>query len=135
MYDAVTPENVPQGAQMVAGYIGGNYVSYPGLVARCPNAIHISIAVQADQTAQALDCESGDATPQQCPGWATRMRGLGINPIVYVQESSWQAVRNAFDNAHVQQPMYWIANYDGDSTIPQGAIAKQFQGGLTAKDA
>src|SRR5207249_6099906 len=40
--------------------------------------------------------------------------------------SSDLSVRLAFAAQRVAEPYYWIASYDGDPTIPAGAIAKQY---------
>lgn len=132
MYDAVTATNVPKDAKIVAGYINGKYQSYPDLVREFPDAIHVSIAVSADADAQVLDCENFDASPEQCPAWAERQRARGQIPTVYMNASTWPAVRSAFVAQKVSEPNYWVANYDGIAEVPAGAIAKQYQGGMTA---
>lgn len=132
MYDAVTPENIPVTAQMVAGYVNGNYQSYWKLAKLFPTAVRVSIAVSADADAQVLDCETYDATPEQCPAWAVRQRARGQIPTVYMNASTWPAVRAAFAAQHVPEPEYWVAKYDGIAEVPAGAVAKQFQGGMTS---
>lgn len=129
MYDAVTPSNVPQNAQMVAGYIDGNYQSYAGLVALFPNAVHVPIAVHAStNNGVVLDVETGDATPDQAPGWVTMRRSAGVDPTVYCSLSVWSAVRGAFINQGVAEPHYWIAAYPGiGSALYDGAVAHQYQ--------
>ena len=49
---------------------------------------------------------------------------------MYCSLSTWPAVRSAFSSAGVDEPHYWIAHYDGDPTIPDGAIAKQYRGAI-----
>lgn len=128
MYDAVTPGNVPTDAQMVAGYIDGHYESYAGLVARCPNAVHVSIAVSAGTNAgQVLDVEQGDATPWQAPGWCQARRAAGQHPTVYCSLAEWDAVRAAFRGAGVAEPEYWIAAYPGNgANLYSGSVAHQY---------
>jgi hypothetical protein len=70
--------------------------------------------------------ETGDATPAQAPGWVKARRAAGADPTVYCSASLWPTVRAAFTAAGVAQPHYWIAHYDGDPTIPAGAVAKQY---------
>lgn len=127
MYDAITPAQIPAGATMVAGYVGGQWPSYAEAVRRFPHAVHVSIAVQADEDAQVLDCERYDATPQQCPGWAVRQRHRGQVPTVYCNTSTWPSVRAAFRAQGVPLPLWWAAQYDNDPALIAGAVAKQYR--------
>jgi len=127
MYDSTNPFDIPQTAEMVAGYIDGVYVWPPAGWARFAGAKQWRIAVSPFTNAgNVLDVEAGAAAPSQAPGWVTMRRAAGIAPIIYVQASSWASVRLAFAAQRVPEPFYWIASYDGDPTIPAGAIAKQY---------
>ena len=126
MYDGVTPAQVPMGATIYAGYVDGHYPSYSALVRQFPNTLHVSITTTAAGTARVLDVENGDATPEQAPGWAARMRQLGLAyPVVYMNASTWPGVKAQFLLQHVDAPLYWVAQYDQEPAIPAGAIAKQ----------
>lgn len=128
MYDAVTVASVPAGATLVAGYGDGYYQNTAAFRARFPHATVVEIAVFArDDLGTVLDVENGDATPAQAPGWVQARRAAGVDPTVYCNSSTWPAVRAAFQSAGVGEPHYWVARYDGDPTIPVGAIAKQYQ--------
>ena len=84
MFDAIDVSQIPADAQAVAGYVNGNWVTYPHLVAAFPRAHVLSIAVSASHNADALDIESGDATPGQAPGWFTRQKARGAaRPCLY----------------------------------------------------
>lgn len=127
MYDAITPGNVPAGATLVAGYGDGYYQDVAAFKARFPGATVVEIAVFAsDDLGTVLDVETGDATPAQAPGWVQMRRHAGIDPTVYCNSNTWPSVRSAFAAAGVPEPHYWIAAYDGDPTIPAGAVAKQY---------
>ncbi|AEW92921.1 MULTISPECIES: hypothetical protein [Streptomycetaceae] len=130
MYDAVTPANIPANATMVAGYADGRYANLDELRARFPAATIISIAVRWTTRAQVLDVESGDATPEQAVQWCTQTMADTPNHelTVYCNTSQWPSVRAAFQAAGITEPNYWVAAYDGDPTIPAGAIAKQYLG-------
>jgi hypothetical protein len=130
MYDSVTPRNVPADAQMVAGYADGVYANLAELRARFPRATVVSIAVRWTTCAQVRDVENGDATPAQAVLWCTQtMAGVTSQHLtVYCNSSMWPAVRAAFQAAGVGEPNYWVAQYDGDPTIPAGAAAKQYLG-------
>lgn len=135
MYDAVTPSNIPQDAEMVAGYVDGRYAWDDSDYAMFPNAFHVHIAVFADTNdGEVLDVEPGDATPVEAPAWVTLRRAAGIDPVVYCNLSTWPNVKAEFDNQGVDQPHYWIAHYNGDPEIPEGAIAKQYIGDQNGVD-
>lgn len=129
MYDAVSPNNVPSNATMVAGYIDGAYQSYNGLVARCPNAIHVPIAVHSTTNNGIVgDVEAGDMTPSNCVGWVVRRRAAGVDPTIYCSQSFWPQVRAAFKSQGVVEPHYWIAAYHTppQATMIDGAVAHQY---------
>lgn len=114
MYDSITASDIPAGVPMVAGYIDGTFCWSAADWALHANAVQVRIATRADvNDGHVLDVESGDATPDQAPGWATMRRGAGQDPTIYCGESSWAAVQDAFTAAGVGQPHYWIAAYPG----------------------
>jgi hypothetical protein len=95
--------------------------------ARFPHATVVSVSVTAGfDGGTVLDVESGDASAAQAPGWVLMRRRAGVDPSVYCDASTWPAVQQAFADAGVTPPHYWIASYDGDPTIPAGAVAKQY---------
>lgn len=127
MYDGITPSGLPKGAPLYAGYVDGRFANVPGIRALFPHATVVEIAVSASTDAgQVLDVEQYDASPAEAPGWVQRRRAAGVDPSVYCNSSTWPQVRAAFKAAGVAEPHYWIAQYDGDPTIPAGAVAKQF---------
>lgn len=131
MIDALFPNGIPTGTScdIIAAYIdhSDNANSFTQAVARFPNAIHLRISVHGN-VAEILDCETSTAIrPADCPPWVVRCRAAGIDPTVYCnQMSGWPAVRAAFKAAGVAEPHYWVANYDGNPTVPAGAVAKQW---------
>lgn len=126
MYDGITPTEVPPGGQLYAGYVDGNWPSYPGLVARFPAVVHVPIAVSASTDAgTVLDVEQGDASPAQAVDWVLMRRRAGVDPSVYCSLSAWPAVRAAFAARGVTEPHYWVADYSPSTVIPEGAVALQ----------
>lgn len=122
MYDSTNAADIPADAQMVA-----YYPDIPSSVPTPkPNVVYVRIARNVNENAPVLDVERGDATPEQAPAWTERQRTLGQIPSVYMNMSTWSTVRNAFLAQEVMEPLYWVAVYDGDPTIPAGAIAKQY---------
>lgn len=128
MYDSVTAAHIPTSAWMVAGYLPPSRYAWSAADwARFPNAVKVRIAIFANvNDGHVLDVEPGDATPAQAPGWVMMRRRAGADPTVYCSASSWPAVRQAFRDARVPEPHYWIARYDNIATIPAGAVAKQY---------
>lgn len=124
LYDAVTPANIPASTSMVAGYIDGRYAWQPRDWARFPSAVKVRIAVfPSTLDGDVLDCEQGDATPAQCPGWVRARRAVGADPTVYCSQAAWQSVINAFTAAGVAQPHYWIAAYPGGGSTNLPVLA------------
>lgn len=130
MYDSVNINKIPADAEMVAGYIGGQWATFNALSARFPHAVKVSIAVAARYDAQVLDVEKGDAEPIEAPPWVIRQRKRGQDPTVYCTFSAWPTVRSAFRQASVPEPHWWIAKYDNVAELPAGAVAKQYGGDM-----
>lgn len=117
MYDSVTIEAIPLRARAVAGYVGGQWPTYPQLVKRWPNAQRLSIAVAASEDADCLDVEKGDATPLEAPGWVKRQHARVIQrPVVYSSIAQMQSLldllaANGILRSHVR---VWTAHYRPD---------------------
>lgn len=130
MYDAVNPHNIPGDAKMVAGYVDGLYANTDTMQRLFPDAVVVRIAVSSHTNdGHVLDVEQGDATPAESVHWVTLRRNAGADPSVYCSASVWPAVRKAFQDAHIIEPHYWIADWDGKAALPQGAVAKQYMNG------
>lgn len=116
--------------QAVAGYVNGNWPSYNGLVKRYPGAKHLSIAVNTSADARCLDVETGDATPDQAPGWVRRQHARGVKrPIVYANTSTMPAVIAALEHDSIKRDEYlvWTAHYTGTPHIEPGSDATQWE--------
>lgn len=114
MYDSVTVSEIPDDADAVAGYVGGNWPTFSQLVALYPNAKRLSIAIAADEDAEALDVEPGDATPPQAASWLNRQRARGIaRPVVYTSVSKAQALVDELTAQGQPRSSYrlWTAHY------------------------
>lgn len=135
MYDSVNPSAIPTTAAMVAGYVDGRFAWSAAGWARFPNAVKVRIAVfPSTNDGHVLDCETGDATPAQCPAWVRMRRAAGVDPTVYCAQSQWATVQAAFTAAGVPQPHYWVASYPGTGagTVPVGAVAHQYADSATS---
>ena len=132
VYDSTNALDIPvtppgEGAFM-AGYADGRWPSYSEMVARYPLATIFSIAVGYGTHAYWCDRETLDLSPQQAALQIKNQFSTGI----YVDSSSWPAVESAVASLSLPIPPYWIAQYDGDPTLPvdwiaRGCIWKQYQ--------
>lgn len=129
MYDSVDPAAIPASATMVAGYADGRYANLGEMRTRFPRATVVSIAVRWTTRSQVLDVETGDATPAEAVQWCTQTMADKNNHelTVYCNTDTWPTVRAAFRTAGVTEPQYLVAQYDGNATIPAGAIGKQYE--------
>jgi hypothetical protein len=129
MYDSISINAIPINAQIVAGYVGGQWPTFASLAAHFPNAIRVSIAVNVLEDADVLDVERGDATPMQAVPWVQAMRNQGRTPTVYCNTSTWPAVKAAFSIATVPLPLWWRADYNGNPALEMGEVAHQYSSG------
>jgi hypothetical protein len=127
MYDGVTAGSLPANAAIVAGYVDGTYRWSASDWARFPHAVKVQIAVSAGSVADVLDVETGnDMTPSHWVSWVKLCRSHGRSPAIYMNTSTWSQVRHAFLSTGTPEPLYWVAQYDGNASIPAGAVAKQY---------
>ena len=127
MYDSVNAHNLPLGADYYAGYVAGNWPNFIEISKMFPKKRVVSIAVQADQNAQVLDVERGDATADQVPAWVVRMRKTGRKrPTIYTSRSNYPEICAALDAAKVAHPDFWIADWTGEPHAIPNAVAVQY---------
>ena len=127
MYDSVDPSQIPADAAIVAGYIDGRYAWTQADWDRFPNAQHVRIAVFAStDDGEVLDVESGDATPDEAPGWVTKRRFAGVKPTIYTSLSMVPVVAEAMTKVGVPQPFYWVADWTGQSHLVPNSVATQY---------
>jgi hypothetical protein len=132
MLDSVTPVSIPLATRYAAGYIDGDFPSYDGIVQRLgPTATVMPITVIPGVKGRTIDCEHGDASPEQ----AVQNVIDGLSDTIYCNYATWPTVRILVRAANIS-PRYWIADYlDSNPTtlpvIPQtwvesGCVAWQF---------
>lgn len=116
MYDSIHPEVIPHDAQAVAGYVGGKWPTFTTLEKQFPNAHKLSIAVVANEDADCLDIEAGDAVPAEAASWVKRQHKLGKKtPVVYTSTSVAQILVNTLAKAglqHGRDYKLWTAHYN-----------------------
>lgn len=131
MFDAIDAAQLPAGALLYAGYVDGNWPSANAISERFPHATVVRIAVSArTNDGTVLDCEDGDATPEEAVNWVLMRRAAGVDPTVYCNQSAWPQVKAAFATHDVPEPHWWVARYVNDPSIPPpipaGAIGIQY---------
>jgi len=133
LFDSVNAGAIPTGAAApaaTAGYVDGWYNNSAAMRAMFPNIPHVAIAVFAKDNADALDCEPGDATIYEAPGWADRQyqRGVAL-PIIYTSASNIAELRRVMGGRNF---LLWSAHYTGNPHLCgsgcgyPGADATQF---------
>lgn len=130
MYDSTTITDMPSDGDLVGYYCDGIYAVTRAVVqAQFTNAILVPISAIGTDDGIVGDCERGDMTKAQLVDWVLARRAAGFDPTGYVNElNGWGLARAEFATRGVPEPHWWVSNYDGDPTIPPGAIAKQFRG-------
>lgn len=117
MYDAVTISNIPHNAKAVAGYVNGNFTTWPSLKAAFPHARRVSIAVNSSANAEVLDIETGDATNADAPGWFHRQKDARPKrkPAFYTMASNAQPLVDFLNSQGIDRSEYrlWTAHWDG----------------------
>ena len=114
MYDDVNLSLIPKSAHAVAGYVGGRWPTYGELAKLFPHALRLSIAVNAEENAEVLDIERGDALPSQAPAWVRRQIARGVKrPVVYCAVSDAANVLKVLDSSGIKRSeiRLWTAHY------------------------
>lgn len=114
MLDSIEPANLPPGADAYAGYVDGRWPDFQAEVRRFPHARILGIAVRAADDAEACDCENGDLTPGQVPGWVRRQLRRGVRrPVVYASASVMASIVALLRGAGINrsQVRLWSAHY------------------------
>lgn len=103
-------------ADIIAGYINGNYVWSQADWNLFPNATHVYISVTASaDDGDILDVEAGDATPGETEGWIAKRKSSGYGrPTIYCNRSTIPAVREG-TGGYILGRDYdiWVADWTG----------------------
>src|SRR5690348_2669606 len=108
-------------AQMVAGYLTGQYAWTAAEWALFPRAAHVTIVTTAQvNPGDVLDVERGDATPAQAPGWIAMRKANGLyRPTLYCSLSVVPEVRAATGHFILGRDYdIWVADWTGKPVIP-----------------
>jgi hypothetical protein len=114
-YDAVDVNALPYGGTVYSGYVDGAYPNMAGLQARFPNSLTFGFSVSPQGKAQAYDCEQGNGTVYDCPGfyWANHQDYPG-GIIFYIGaedgEYSIDSLISVMSHAGIDRSSYWIVS-------------------------
>lgn len=117
MYDSIELSQIPKTAKYVAGYVGGNWPTYPSLAKAFPKATLLSVAINATENADCLDVETGDASISDVYAWLNRQHARGITrPVIYIQASNLDKLMLTMNANGFKRAQYrlWTAHYDGN---------------------
>jgi hypothetical protein len=128
MADSVTAGDIPVGRfPFVAGYVDGAYAWSEANWQLHRTSIEVGIAVSAATNAgEALDVETGDATPAQAVDWCHMRRLAGVIPTVYIQYSRWLEAENAFKARNTPEPLWWVADWNNTADLFHPSVAHQY---------
>jgi hypothetical protein len=102
MLDSIVVGNLPPGASAYLGYVDGRWPTFDTLAKTFPRAQLLSIAVFADGVADGCDCEAGDLTAAQVPGWVQAALKRGVHrPVVYASASAMPGVLAGMEAAGI----------------------------------
>jgi hypothetical protein len=126
--DAVTLSFIPGNTPVVGCYVTG-FVNCGTAEAWFPRARIVSIATNDGAEARCLDIESGDAVPSQAVAWTRWMLRVGVyRPCLYSPAFEMRTVAFDLSVSGLKRSQYtlWVADWDGNPTIPVGFDAKQW---------
>lgn len=94
-----------------------------------PNAKFVPITVfPTDDKGLIFDGPPDNATWPQVVDWVVLRRRSGAIVTVYTDGDQWSTGKAAFAARGVAEPLWWIATWNGQQTIPAGAIGHQYAG-------
>lgn len=131
MYDSVTLSTIPAKPPAVAGYVAGHWPTYQPMVRAFPSAVHVPIAIQADEKVTGvrmacLDVEPGDASPSQAGAWDRMELKAGVKPCDYANLSTMPAVKASLSGLSRSQYFLWDADWTFSAHLDSGYDATQF---------
>ena len=102
MLDSIIPANLPPGADAYLGYVNGAWPTYDTVKAKFPGVPVLSLTVLPGARADGCDCETGDLTIAQVPGWVRAELDAGaLLPVVYMGAANMRPVTAALGAAGI----------------------------------
>lgn len=124
MFDNINVSAMPVGGDAYAGYVNGNWPTFPDVVAKFPGKPVLSIAVTSAGEAMALDIETGDAAITDAAAWYHAQIKRGLTKVVfYTSTSKASALINTLTSAGISRADYflWTAHYSGKAHLCSSA--------------
>lgn len=134
IYDSTAPADIPHADDgYVFAYNDGLYTQVDAVRARFPDARIITISAVGQASADVVDVEPGCVwPPASAVAYVQRERAAGRNPTVYCGRSNWPAVVQAFYDAGMGQPPYWVAHYTNTPHLCSSSCYPSSVGSLVA---
>jgi hypothetical protein len=111
-YDAIHLRNIPNDGHVVYFYVDGIYANHGDAMAVANGRVLIGISAVGRALAPVVDCEPNCVwPPTNAVAWVRWARANGIDPVVYVGRSNWQAVIAQFQAEHEPEPHWHVAHY------------------------
>lgn len=113
----------------LAGYDDGRFNNIAQIEREYPNHRHLAIAVFASDDGDCLDIETGDARPEDAPGWLRRQHARGIaRPWLYANESTWPLVTERLQQAGIARASFvkWVAVFNEQANLQDDWDAHQY---------
>ena len=129
VWDSVTPNEIPSTAQIVAGYVDGEYAWSAADWHRLGAAQHVTITVFGNQGARVADVENGDLTATQAARWCQVELDAGRRPTLYSATSTWTDEIQPALAAIGEFPAaidWWAADPTGVPHLYPGSVATQY---------
>ena len=128
MYDSVSPAGIPEGAELVGGYVNGRFKWTPADWARFPRAAHVGVNVNGDLAdgGDILDVERFDAVPGQIPAWVRGRHAAGGMHGVYCSLATLPAVQAILRSIPIPTAI-WVADWTDAAHQVTGCAATQYR--------
>jgi hypothetical protein len=128
--DAVTADNLSEGAAYGVYYEDGHYANYTAVRERLPHAELFGITVEGKtgHDVFAVDSETGDLPVDATVAWVEKQFQLEVALIcVYANLDRWEhlGLLSALEH-YGDRIKRWVADYDDSTELPSWADAKQY---------
>lgn len=125
MYDSATPAKIPASAQVVGGYIDGDYAWSESDWDRFPDADKVLITVTGAVRANVADVENSDMTPAQAKEWIETKQSRGLRGCtIYCARANldkiWAACRGL-------AYYVWVADWTDNAHRVEHTVATQYK--------
>lgn len=120
MFDDVNLDLIPADAEVIGVYIDGRYKDLAAAKARFPKAKFVTIAISANDDADVLDVEPGNAGIADIYRWLKRQLGRGVwRPAVYISVGSLDKMMLTMNANGFLRSQYriWSAHYGAGEHI------------------